>query len=77
LYTTEIDGVFATDGQIAPYVSSAVGHWLNQTVGAILDPIQQEGNQFHHQLSERSLSDECHRSDLMVIKGRCTIKIKS
>jgi hypothetical protein len=41
---------------------------LNQTVGTVLDPVQQEGSQFHHQLSERSLSDECHRSDLMVIK---------
>ncbi|EFX82850.1 hypothetical protein DAPPUDRAFT_302343 [Daphnia pulex] len=35
------------------------------SAGHAEEPLQIAGHQFHHQLSERSLSDECHRSDLM------------
>lgn len=71
---TEIDrdGLAITEAQIAPYVSTAViGHWLNKTVDNALDHAnKQEGSQFHspphHRLVKRELSDECHRSDLMV-----------
>ncbi|XP_046442073.1 proton channel OtopLc-like isoform X2 [Daphnia pulex] len=50
---------------VDPDASAVIGHWLNKTV---LDHVQDEG-EYHspsyHRLGKRTLSDECHRSDLM------------
>lgn len=47
----------------SPYASAVIGHWVNKTVGAILLDGQNEIHQ--HRLVKRTLSDECHRSELM------------
>ena len=63
-------GRLAAEEQSTPYASAVIGHWLNKTVSAVLSPdgsVQNESEFLSsHRLSKRTLSDECHRSDLMV-----------
>lgn len=50
----------------SPHASAVVKQWINETIASIVgqgDETQTE--LYHHHLNKRTLSDECHRSDLL------------
>lgn len=47
------------------FSSNGVGHWLNETAASAAAHILDSHSSDPHQMVRRTLSDECHRSDLM------------